>query len=68
MNYEEHTRADTSFEGWMNDCGLRWMSRNDEDVYDYSAYDWRGWYDEGLTVEKAVDRANVLLFGRPWGA
>ena len=44
------------------------MERDDEDAYDYPAYDWRGWYDEGLTVEQAVDRANVLLFGRPRGA
>jgi hypothetical protein len=68
MNYEEHTRADTSFDGWMSECCLRWMSRNDEDAYDYPAWDWRGWYDEGLSVEQAVDRANVLLFGRPHGA
>ena len=68
MSYAQHTRDDTSFERWLTECSWWWMSHNDEDPYEYPAYDWRGWYDEGLTVEQAIVKANMLLFGRAHGA
>ena len=68
MGYETHTCADRSYEAWLNECGWWWMSHNDEDPYDYPAWDWRGWYDAGLSVEQAIVRANMTLCGRPQGA
>ena len=38
------------------------MTRGEE-AYDYPWLPWRAWYDEGLTVEDAVDQANVRTFG-----
>ena len=68
MGYETHTQSDTSFNQWMTECSYWWMSRNDEDAYEWPAYPWRRWYDQGLSVAQAIEQANILLFGRPRGA
>ena len=67
-HYSDHTRHDLAFNAWQCECGLWWMSRNDEDVFQFPAYPWRRWYDEGLSVKQAIEQANTMLFGRPQGA
>lgn len=52
----------------MTECSYWWMSRNDEDAYEWPAYPWRRWYDEGLSVAQAIEQASIRLFGRPRGA
>jgi hypothetical protein len=68
VGYEELTSADTSFTAWMLECGRWWLSRNEEDAYEWPAYPWREWYDEGLSVAQAIEQANIRLFGRPRGS
>lgn len=67
MDYEDHTRHDVDFTGWMIECSRWWMTRNDEDAYEWPAYPWRDWYDEGLSVKQAIEQANLRLFGRHQG-
>ena len=67
-DYAEHTRAGVRFEQWMSECSLWWMAHNEEDAYEWPAYPWRQWYDDGLSVRRAIEEANRKLFGRPQGA
>lgn len=67
MFYSAHTRAEVGFDKWLTECGYWWMSRNEEDPYEWPAYPWREWYDRGLTVAQAIEQANLKLFGRPQG-
>lgn len=62
-----HSRADVDFLQWQLDCSLWWKARNDQDVFDWPAYPWRQWYDDGLTVAEGIAQANIRLFGRPQG-
>ncbi len=62
-----HSRANVDFTRWRLDCSLWWKARNDEDVFDWPAYPWQAWYDEGLTVGQAIEQANIRRFGRPGG-
>jgi hypothetical protein len=38
------------------------MTSGDE-VADYPGLEWQAWYEEGLTVEAAVSRANNRVYG-----
>ncbi len=63
MSYRHHTSEHRTFDQWLADCSEWWDMTRGEEAYDYPWLPWRSWYEEGLTVEQAVDQANVRTFG-----
>ena len=62
-----HTRHERSFEEWLSECSTWWDMTMGDEAYEYPWLEWRAWYEEGLTVEAAVKRANRRLYGGPPG-
>ena len=54
-----------SFDQWFAACTERWDMTMGDDTTDYPWLAWREWYEEGLTVEQAVRRANNHVYGWP---
>ena len=63
MSLGTHTRRERSFDQWLADCSALWDLLRGELAEDYPELPWREWYDSGLTVEAAVERADQRLFG-----
>lgn len=63
MCYQHHTRRDLSFDQWLAACSEWWDLTRGDETYDYPEFEWRTWYEQGLTVEAAVERANKQLYG-----
>jgi hypothetical protein len=59
-----NTRNQRTFEKWFADCSSWWDMTRGEEAYDHPDLEWRRWYEEGLTVEEAVRRAERRVFGR----
>jgi hypothetical protein len=63
MSYGDHTHKHCEFDQWLAECSAFWdMTRGDE-VEDFPGLEWNEWYDAGLTVEEAVERANRRVYG-----
>lgn len=57
------TREHCDFDPWLYACSQWWdMTRGDE-VEDFPGLEWHEWYEQGLTVEAAVERANRRVYG-----
>lgn len=63
MPYQRNTSGNRSFDEWLADCSEWWDMTRGEEACDYSWLPWRSWYEEGLSVEEAVGRANTSVFG-----
>ena len=63
MPFQRNTRESRSFDEWLADCSEWWDMTRGEEAYDYPWLPWRSWYEEGLSVEAAVGRANASVFG-----
>ena len=67
MSYQHNTRQGRTFDEWLADCSNWWDMTKGEEAYDYPWLPWLGWYQEGLSVEQAVRRADAQVFGGPVG-
>ena len=63
MPHGDYSQDYHSFDQWLAECSAFWdMTRGDE-VEDFPGLDWHEWYEQGLTVEEAVERANRRVYG-----
>ena len=60
---QDRTRHDRTFDEWLADCSEWWEMTSGDEVADYPGLEWQAWYEEGLTVEAAVSRANNRVYG-----
>lgn len=65
MGYQHHTRDHVSYDAWFSECADWWQGHGGEDPLDWSYLDWVRWYQEGLSVERAIARANSIVYGWP---
>ena len=63
MNFKHHTREHSSFTTWFSECSTWFDMTWGDEVEDHPGLPWRQWYDEGLTVEQAVQRAIKQAYG-----
>ncbi|OGF13325.1 MAG: hypothetical protein A2W00_02720 [Candidatus Eisenbacteria bacterium RBG_16_71_46] len=63
MRVQHHTRREGTFDQWLADCSTWWDLIRGDEVFDFPELEWRAWYEEGLTVEAAVKRAEGRIYG-----
>jgi hypothetical protein len=63
MSPADDTHDGRSFDQWLAACSDWWDMTVGEEVEDHPGLEWLEWYEEGLTVEEAVERANARVFG-----
>ena len=63
MSCGGRTQEHCGFAQRLTECSALWdMTRGDE-VEDFPGLEWNEWYDVGLAVEEAVERANRRVYG-----
>jgi hypothetical protein len=65
VNQQDGSNRNRALEEWLAECSTWWEITTGDEVADFPGLEWEQWYEEGLTVEEAVQRASHRVYGGP---